>query len=130
MIDLCLIFYPTLMQTQENHLSILVIEDNPADFYLIEKMLRSSTIKVKEIHTANRISEACSLLQAHSIGLVLLDLSLPDSFGIDSFLRIKSFIQHIPVIILTGLAESTVALEALQQGAQDYLIKGDRKSVV
>ena len=94
-----IIFYPILMQNQENHLSILIIEDNPADFYLVENMLRSSTISIKDIYHATRISEVQSLLQTKAIGLVLLDLSLPDSFGIDSFLQIKSLVQHIPVII-------------------------------
>jgi signal transduction histidine kinase len=60
--------------------------------------------------------------------LVLLDLSLPDSFGITSFLHIKPLVQHIPVIILTGNAELSVSLEILQQGAQDYLIKGEFKT--
>jgi two-component system, NarL family, sensor histidine kinase UhpB len=116
------------MKTEENHLNILVIEDNPADFCLIEDMLRSSTVNINAIYPAARISEACSLLKTHVINLVLLDLSLPDSFGIDSFLKIKSLVQHIPVIILTGLSESTVAVEALQQGAQDYLVKGEFKA--
>jgi two-component system, NarL family, sensor histidine kinase UhpB len=113
------------MQSQENNLNILIVEDNPGDFYLIEKMLRSSKIRVKDIYPAARISEACSSLQTHVIDLVLLDLSLPDGFGIDSFLQIKPYVQHIPVIILTGLSESTVAFEALKQGAQDYLVKGE-----
>lgn len=116
------------MQAQEDQLDILIIEDNPADFFIVEDMLRSSTITVKEIYHASRISEGKAFLQRKKIGLVLLDLSLPDSFGIDSFLQIRALVQHIPVIILTGSTESTVALEALQQGAQDYLVKGDFKT--
>ncbi|MBC7874327.1 MAG: response regulator [Ferruginibacter sp.] len=116
------------MQTKENSLRILVIEDNPADFCLIETMLGSSAVSVSAICNATRIAEACSLLQTHPIDLVLLDLSLPDSFGLDSFLKIKPFVPHIPVIILTGLAESVVALETIQQGAQDYLVKGEFKA--
>ncbi|MEO7983798.1 MAG: response regulator [Bacteroidota bacterium] len=113
------------MKTNENPLSILVIEDNPADFCLIEGMLMSSALLVKEIHQASRISEARSICQLHDIDLILLDLSLPDSFGIESFLRIKSFVKHTPVIILTGHSESATASAALQQGAQDYLVKGE-----
>jgi signal transduction histidine kinase len=116
------------MNTKDKHLNILVIEDSPADFYLIQEMLRSSPVNVRDIYSSARISEACSLLQDLEIGLVLLDLSLPDSFGIDSFLRIKPLVQHIPVIILSGLSESTLAIEALQQGAQDYLVKGEFKT--
>ena len=116
------------MKTEIKPFNILVIEDNAADFYLIESMLRASTLNVEAIHQATRISGACGILKTHKIGLILLDLSLPDSFGMDSFTQIKSFVQHIPVIILTGLSESATATEALQQGAQDYLVKGEFKT--
>ncbi len=116
------------MKTTEQHLSILIIEDNPPELFLMESMLRSLPINVKAIHPASRISEACSLLEEHAIDLVLLDLSLPDSSGIASFLRIKPLVQHIPVIILSGLSDAALVLEALQEGAQDYLIKGEFKA--
>ena len=115
------------MQTVSDHLSILIIEDNPTDLYLIEEMLRSSRTKIKSIYTADRTSVACGLLKQHEVNLVLLDLSLPDSFGIESFLKIKEITQKIPVIILTGLADSEIALGALKLGAQDYLVKGEFK---
>src|ERR1700694_3759464 len=105
------------MQTTSAPLTILVIEDNPADLCLIEGMLRSSRVRINTIYSASRIAEAGNLIEEHKIDLVLLDLSLPDSFGIDSFLKIKPAVKNIPVIILTGLSESEVAFEALQQGA-------------
>jgi two-component system, NarL family, sensor histidine kinase UhpB len=113
------------MQSQSVDFNILIIEDQPADFYLIEQMLLSSKLKIKNIYSADRISVAIELLKEHAINLVLLDLSLPDSLGINSFLEIKDVAQKIPVIILTGLMDSEVALEALKQNAQDYLIKGE-----
>ena len=116
------------MQAVSGHLNILIIEDNPTDLYLIEEMLRSSRVKIKNIFTADRTSAGCDLLRKHDINLVLLDLSLPDTFGIDSFLKIKDVIQKIPVIILTGLSDSEVALEALKEGAQDFLVKGEFKT--
>jgi len=116
------------MKAPKNPFSILVIEDNPADFFLIDSMLRSSPIPIGTICQATRIAEAYSLLEKGNIDLVLLDLSLPDSFGIASYLHIKSLVQHIPVIILSGHTESTIALKALQQGAQDYLVKGEFKA--
>jgi two-component system sensor histidine kinase UhpB len=91
-------------------------------------MLRSSRVNINQIYSASRTGEACDLIHEYLIDLVLLDLSLPDSFGIDSFLRIKPLVLSIPVIILTGLNESEVAFEALQQGAQDYLVKGEFKA--
>ena len=116
------------MQNVSDHLSILVIEDNPTDLYLLEEMLRSSKAGVRNIYTADRTSIGCDLLKKQDIHLVLLDLSLPDSFGIESFLKIKEITQKIPVIILTGLTDSDVALEAIKHGAQDYLVKGEFKT--
>jgi two-component system sensor histidine kinase UhpB len=113
------------MKTLPDQLSILVVEDNPADLFLIEEMLRASTLRIKNIYSSDRASGASDLLKEHDISLVILDLSLPDSFGIDSFLKIKAVTQKIPVIILTGLTDSEVALETLKQGAQDYLVKGE-----
>ena len=113
------------MQTVSGNIGILVIEDNPSDFYLLEQMLLSSRLKIDSIYNADRLSKAIEIINEKPIGLVLLDLSLPDSFGIDTFLAIKSVAQKIPVIILTGLSDSDVALEALKHNAQDYLVKGE-----
>jgi two-component system sensor histidine kinase UhpB len=113
------------MQTLSENFNILVVEDNPSDLFLLEHMLQSSAFKINNIYKAARISSAIELLKDHNIGLVLLDLTLPDSFGIDSFLQIKDVAQKIPVIILTGISDSEIALEALKQNAQDYLVKGE-----
>jgi len=113
------------MGSESENFNILVVEDNPSDFYLIEQMLLSSRINTKNIYSADRLSEAKEILQQHPIGLVLLDLSLPDSHGISTFLEIRPYAQKIPVIILTGLTDSEMAFEALKQNAQDYLVKGE-----
>ncbi|MEP6677350.1 MAG: response regulator [Ferruginibacter sp.] len=106
-------------------LNILLIEDNSGDVMLIEEMLRSSRVGINNIYTADRTAAGCAILKQQEINLVLVDLSLPDSHGIESFLKIKDFTKKIPVIILTGLADSTVAIQALKEGAQDYLVKGE-----
>lgn len=104
---------------------LLVIEDNPADMFLLVKMLNTSGLDIRYIHTAGNITEAQQLLSAHpTIRTVLLDLSLPDSFGLESYFTIRDMARRIPVIILTGLSDASVALEALKEGAQDYLVKG------
>jgi CheY-like chemotaxis protein len=84
------------MRNQEHHLNILVIEDNPADLCLIEGMLGSSGIQIAAIYTADRIREAYSILENHPIDLVLLDLSLPDSFGMTLFIRSKRWLSVSP----------------------------------
>lgn len=106
-------------------LSILIIEDNPSDSFLIEQMLSSSELPIQKIHTAERLDEGIKLIQENSIDIVLSDLSLPDSFGLDTFLKIRKGFPHVAIIILTGLSDSGTALEALKRGAQDYLVKGE-----
>jgi two-component system sensor histidine kinase UhpB len=109
-------------------LSILIIEDNPSDSFLIEQMLSSSSLAIEKIFTSERLDEGIQLMQQRSIDVVLSDLSLPDSFGIDTFLKIRRQFTHIPIIILTGLSDSEMALKALKKGAQDYLVKGEFNS--
>jgi two-component system, NarL family, sensor histidine kinase UhpB len=106
-------------------INILIVEDNPPDAFLIKEMLRSSLLNIKAIYLCERVAEANRILREKSINLILLDLSLPDSMGINSILEIKESAKNIPVIVLTGLHDSGIAFEALQQSAQDYLIKED-----
>lgn len=113
------------MRVLSESLNILVVEDNASDQFLLEQMLLSSRLKINKIFCASTIMEAKTLLGSTEIHVVLLDLSLPDSFGIDSLKTINHFIQRIPVIVLTGLADYDVALEALKHNAQDYLVKGE-----
>jgi PAS domain S-box-containing protein len=106
-----------------NSLTILTVEDNPSDLFLLEHMLKSSGLGVRKLYSTDRIRDAYAILEEHTIDLVLLDLTLPDSFGIHTFTYLKPVVQKIPVIILTGLSDTSVALEAIKEGAQDYLIK-------
>jgi two-component system, NarL family, sensor histidine kinase UhpB len=113
------------MRVLSENLNILVVEDNASDQFLLEQMLLSSRLRINKIFCASTISDAKRILTSSGIDFVLLDLSLPDSFGIDSLKSINHLIQRIPVIVLTGLADYDVALEALKQNAQDYLVKGE-----
>ncbi len=108
-----------------NGLVILTVEDNPSDLFLLEHMLRSSGLEIQQLYSTDTIGEAYRLLREREIHLVLLDLSLPDSWGIHSYMQLKAVVQKIPVIILTGLADTKVALEAIKEGAQDYLVKSE-----
>ncbi len=108
-----------------NGLDILTVEDNSSDLFLLEHMLRSSGLEIRQLYSTDTIGEAYRLLEEREIHLVLLDLSLPDSWGIHSFQRLKAVVQRIPVIILTGLSDMKLALEAIKEGAQDYLVKSE-----
>lgn len=108
-----------------NGLTILTVEDNPSDLFLLEHMLRSSGLVIRELCSASTIRDAYALVLERGIDVVLLDLTLPDSFGLHTFIHLKPAVQHIPVIILTGMSDTNVALEAIKEGAQDYLVKGE-----
>lgn len=117
-------YYPA-MKSVPGQLSILIVEDNPSDSFLIEEMLSSSALTIKNIYTAERLADALTLLKEHPISLVLLDLSLPDSIGVSSLAKLRELAQKTPIIILTGYNDSDMAFEALKHGAQDYLVKGE-----
>ncbi len=106
-------------------LTILTVEDNTSDLYLLEHMLKSSGLEIAQLYSTDHVREAYTLLEKHTIHVVLLDLTLPDSFGIHSFTYLKPVVQKIPVIILTGMSDTNIALEAIKEGAQDYLVKGE-----
>ncbi|HXD78394.1 MAG TPA: response regulator [Puia sp.] len=106
-------------------LTILTVEDNPSDLFLLEHMLRSSGLAIRQIYSTFTIREAITVLAAGEIDVVLLDLTLPDSSGIQSFIHLKPVAQRIPVIVLTGMSDTNVALEAIKEGAQDYLVKAE-----
>lgn len=106
-------------------LNILVVEDNPSDFVLLCEYLKLSKLPTKNILRAERLCEAVQLLQEHQPDLIFLDLSLPDSDGINSFERLNEEARHISIIVLSGLSDRQVALNTISRGAQDYLVKGE-----
>ncbi len=106
-------------------LTILIVEDNPGDLFLLEELLRGSSLPIKQLIKVTSANEACKVLQKEEINLVLLDLSLPDSNGLQSYEIVDEYAGSIPIVVLTGLIDMEVALETMASGAQDYLIKGE-----
>lgn len=104
---------------------ILVVEDNPGDLFLFKEFLHGTDLPVADVRHAASLSEAKQLLAIHSTDLLFLDLSLPDSFGLESYTQLQSLTQRVAVILLTGLNDTKIAMQALVMGAQDYLVKGD-----
>jgi len=103
---------------------ILLFEDNPGDAGLIEEMLEGFTDFQYEFKTVQTLNEGLSLLKKNRFDIILSDLGLPDSDGIDTFLEIHSRNSRIPIIILTGMNDENIGIEAVKTGAQDYLVKG------
>lgn len=103
---------------------ILLFEDNPGDIGLIEEMLEeidNFSYKLKNVETLN---EGLILLENRTFDVVLTDLRLPDSEGIYTFLDIHSKNSRIPIIILTASNDEKIGIDAVNKGAQDYLVKG------
>jgi phosphoserine phosphatase RsbU/P len=106
------------------HLRVLLIEDNPGDAKLIEYMLLDSGRDLIELERVDRLKPGIERLRGGDIGLVLLDLSLPDSHGLSTFVQLHACAPRIPIIVLSGLNDTTVAVQAVHEGAQDFLVKG------
>ena len=106
-------------------LHILVVDDNPGDLVLVEVLLHDTMLDIHAIEKASTVAEAIEVLQQKKVDLILLDLSLPDSFGIESFLRVNQYASALPVVILSGLSDTATATEAISLGAQDFLLKGE-----
>ena len=104
--------------------TILLIEDNPGDTRLIREMLAEQGDATFRLEAVDRLARGLEYLKTGDASLVLLDLSLPDSFGIDTFMRVYEHTPKVPIIVLTGNDDRTVALSAVKTGAQDYLVKG------
>ena len=105
-------------------MKILLIEDNPGDARLIREMLADAGGQGFAIEWLSRLADGLNRLDQGEIDLVLLDLGLPDSRGLDTFIKAQAQAPQVPFVILTGLADETLALSAVRLGAQDYLVKG------
>ena len=103
---------------------VLLVEDNPGDARLYREMLKDASSGSFELTHVDRLSAALESLAGGRIDVVLLDLSLPDSWGFDTFVRTHDQSPNVPIVILTGFDVETLAIEAMQRGAQDYLVKG------
>ena len=106
------------------NIRILLVEDNPGDARLIREMLKEAGRFSFELECLGRLDESIGRLERGNIDVVLLDLSLPDSHGLDTFLRLKQLGREPPILLLTGLSDEKLAVEAVRCGAQDYLVKG------
>jgi DNA-binding NarL/FixJ family response regulator len=104
--------------------SVLLIEDNPGDVRLIREMLADDPAQPFTLTHADRLSAGIEKLSHKPADLVLLDLSLPDSHGIETFSKIYAHSPKVPIIVLSGNDDQQLALYAVKSGAQDYLVKG------
>ena len=104
---------------------ILIIEDNAPEVELVKTYLQEARDVSFSIVSAPRLAEGLDLLSQVKVDLILLDLSLPDSHGFETFADLYTEANQIPIIILTGLDDHELAIKAVRAGAQDYLIKDE-----
>lgn len=105
-------------------IKILLIEDSPSDADLLQEYIDDiDNLKINVIHV-QLLGEAEIILAKENIDVVLLDLNLPDASGLDTVKRTYAVANDVPIVVLSGLVDEDMALEAVRQGAQDYLVKG------
>lgn len=107
----------------DDKIQVLLIEDSPTDALLVQDELEHSTERKFAVTHVQRLSHALEQLQFQHFDLALLDLSLPDSDGLETFNRLQHVAESMPIVLLTGQVDESLALRALKAGAQDYLMK-------
>lgn len=105
------------------NIKVLLVEDDPSDTRLIEEMLECGGGNF-ECDTSIRLSAGLELLKGGKYDVLLLDLGLPDSEGIATIKSVLNFAPGVPIVVLTGYTDERVGIEAVKEGAQDYLVKG------
>ena len=110
---------------KESQLEILLVEDNPGDARLLQELLRCTTSRIRFlIRHVETLAEAVQCLRQRKFNVVLLDLSLPDSLGMETIGGIHAVAPKVPIVVLTGVDDEQMGTHAVRRGAQDYLIKG------
>lgn len=103
---------------------VLLVEDNPGDARLVREMLSESNTGPYEITHVTRVSEAVPHLRSGNVDVTLLDLSLPDGLGVDTVIQVYAAAPQIPIVVMSGTEDETIIARAVEEGAQDYLVKG------
>lgn len=111
------------MPIQNRPIKVLLIEDNTEHVELLERLLGFSEYPRFTVVNAKTLASGIAKLSGGE-DIVLLDLSLPDSTGVDTFRRMNAAAPSVPIVILSGVSDVTMAIETVQEGAQDYLVKG------
>jgi DNA-binding NtrC family response regulator len=111
-------------------ITVLIVEDNSDDYLILQEVLKSSNEVEAVLFYESRLEGALSVAgnENNAIDVAIVDLSLPDSFGLDTFVAFHERYPMIPTIIMTGARDQEMAFEAVRKGAQDYLFKSELTS--
>jgi CheY-like chemotaxis protein len=110
---------------ENNEIKVLLVEDDPGDACYVQEILSNQKEPQIEIIWVQTLGVALGRLGGGNVDAILLDLSLPDASGHGTFMKINSYAPNIPIIVVTGLNDSEVALRTVAEGAQDYVVKGE-----
>lgn len=114
-----------IVTTPEKLVRMLVVEDSDADALLLKHALRDPMVRTEfEVCRVKSLKEASQALGESEFNVVLLDLSLPDSRGVETVRALRRFNRDVPIIVMSGLDDDVAAFESIQAEAQDYLVKG------
>ena len=108
----------------QNNVKILLIEDNPDDVFFLRMVQHKADGTTFNIEPVDDLASGIEHIKRNNVDLVLLDLTLPDSVGLDTFKAVKAHAREIPIIVLSGVDDETIAVNAVHAGAEDYLVKG------
>ncbi len=108
----------------EGPVNVLLVEDNEDHVELLQKLLATSDVTQFQLHRAGNLAQGLERLKGGGIELILLDLSLPDSDGLETFIHVIEAAPDMPLVVLSGINDEALAIETVQLGAQDYLVKG------
>ena len=103
---------------------ILLVEDDPGDVYYFKELVSDETDIDEMLKTVGTLSEAVHILKVEHFDLVILDLGLPDSIGLQTFNAVHARFPDVAVLVLSDMDDADLALQAVSSGAQDYLVKG------
>ena len=107
---------------------VLLVEDDPASVLIVRDLLRDSSMASFHVESVSRLQDLRNRRDLSSFDVVLADLGLPDSQGLETYHQVRSCVAGRPIIVLTGFDDETTGLNALRAGAQDYLIKSELTS--
>lgn len=108
-----------------NEINILVIEDNSNDYQLLKEDIDTAEELTATMYKAERLQDGFSIMENNRIDLAIIDLNLPDSDGLKTFLAFHRKYSSVPAVILSGRKDDDLAMQAVRGGAQDYVVKGE-----
>ncbi len=114
----------SVAKTEKSALRLLIVEDDPGSAQLLQELLENSPSPRFAIEHVGTAADACDAVDAGGIDVVILDLGLPDATNLQALTKLGECLHEIPVIVLTGTGDETLARDALHRGAEDYLLKG------